>query len=90
MFNGWKLLIIFKKSSTLDATGVQFLLLFYSSVVLVYNVNVIYFTTLNIEKAAYLHFDDFRKGDKTGHLFQNVKKNSDVRKHFNWQVFATV
>ena len=90
MFNDWKLLIIFKKSSTLDATGVQFLLLFYSSVVLVYNVNVIYFTTLNIEKAAYLHFDDFRNGDKTGHLFQNVKKNSDVKKHFNWQVFATV
>ena len=46
--NAWKLLTIILKSSILDVTGVQLLLVFFSKVVLIYNVHIS--STLNIEK----------------------------------------
>ena len=52
--NAWKLLTIILKSSILDVTGVQLLLVFFSKVVLIYNVHIS--STLNIEKVEYFHF----------------------------------
>ena len=88
--NGRKLLTIITKNSNMNVTGAQdaplentkkfsikkLLLLFFSSVFLVYNVNAPFFHCLNTQKVWCFHFFDFRQQEKTGYLFQKLEGNA--------------